>query len=250
MDEISIFNVEEFSRYEFKYFLNLPQREEVEEEIRHFMVYDGHIHEDLEDVYIVRSLYFDNKEATKYYEKIDGTKTRRKFRIRTYGSEMSKDMPIYLEEKGRHRERTFKNRIRLKPKHLKLCGTPEGRFELLNLYPGIPLVERFVYDTIRHSSNPTVLVDYMRRPYMSNYDMNFRVTFDAKIKASRSNELFPSRPPTWIEIDAGYTIVEIKFFRRIPAWFHRILQAHNLSRLSISKFCRGMEVCGLAVNLE
>ena len=47
----------------------------------------------------------------------------------------------------------------------------------------IPLVERFAYFTVRHSSEPRDLVDYIRRPYMNNGEMNFRVTFDAKIKA-------------------------------------------------------------------
>jgi len=40
--------------------------------------------------------------------------------------------------------------------------------------------------------------------------------------------------------------LEVKFFRRIPPWFHRIIQAYDLRRLSISKFARGMEVCGFA----
>ena len=54
----------------------------------------------------------------------------------------------------------------------------------------------------------------------------------------------------WTERIAGYTILEVKFNRRIPAWFHRILQAHNMRRFSFSKFVRGMEATGLAINLS
>jgi hypothetical protein len=243
-------DVEDFSRYEFKYLLPQNRRNDIEDEISHFMEFDGHIHEDLENAYIVRSLYFDNPEATNYYEKIDGLRTRKKYRIRTYGHEWSDDLPIYLEEKGRYKERTFKHRIQIKLEELPIFYDASRRFELLELYPGIPLIESFVFNTIRRLSNPVVLVDYLRRPFMSQYDMNFRVTFDSHLRAASTDQLFPDARSSWLASDAGYTIIEIKFFRRIPSWFHRILQAHNLQRLSISKFCRGMEVCGLAMNLE
>jgi hypothetical protein len=49
---------EDFYRYEFKYLLNLVQREVVESEIANFMSYDGHAHEELENAYYVCSLHF------------------------------------------------------------------------------------------------------------------------------------------------------------------------------------------------
>ena len=39
---------------------------------------------------------------------------------------------------------------------------------------------------------------------------------------------------------AGFTILEVKFDRSIPLWFHRIIQSYNLTRQSISKFVLGM----------
>ena len=41
-------DTEDFARYEFKYVLTEHQRHEIEAEIRHFMAYDGHVHEELE----------------------------------------------------------------------------------------------------------------------------------------------------------------------------------------------------------
>mgnify|MGYP006130979537 FL=1 len=46
---------------------------------------------------------------------------------------------------------------------------------------------------------------------------------------------------------AGYTILEVKFDRSIPAWFHRIIQSYNLKRQSISKFVLGMTYTRLGV---
>jgi hypothetical protein len=242
--------VEDFARYEFKYLLSAAQCNEIENEVHHFMSFDGHVHPEFENRYIVRSLYFDNIEADCYYEKIDGIKSRRKFRIRTYGTEAAPELPIFLEEKGRHNNRTYKHRIPIKLGDLEILQDPSRVMEILEIYPNVPLVEAFVFDVIRRRENPVVLVDYLRRPYKSPYDTNFRVTFDSQLTAAVASELYPSAPVSTYLSTAGWTILEVKFFRRIPAWFHRILQAHGLSRISISKFCKGMETCGLAIDLS
>lgn len=241
--------VEDFSRYEFKYLLSQTKCDEIENEVRHFMAYDGHAHPEFENRYLVRSLYFDNAETENYYEKIDGTKTRRKFRVRTYGMAPEKNLPIFLEEKGRHNNRTYKHRIPVRYDDLDLLINPARCMELLDIYPNVPLIETFIFDIIRRRLKPMVLVDYLRRPYTSAYDMNFRLTFDSSLSAAAVNNLYPSSTVPRYLSNAGWTILEVKFHRRIPAWFHRILQAHSLHRTSISKFCKGMEVCDLAIDL-
>ena len=55
---------------------------------------------------------------------------------------------------------------------------------------------------------------------------------DNKIKNSLLNNS--------IECKSGLTILEVKFERSIPLWFHRIIQSYNLRRQSISKFVLGM----------
>ncbi|NQV82507.1 MAG: polyphosphate polymerase domain-containing protein [Rhodospirillales bacterium] len=242
--------LEKFARYEFKYLLSFARSVDIEEEISHFMTYDGHIHPELENSYIVRSLYFDNDWASNYYQKTDGEMYRRKYHLRTYATSYDPDVPLYLEEKGRTNQRTYKQRVPISYEHLEIFETAALHDQLLGLYPGVDLIEAFVFDSIRKNLKPKVLVDYKRRPYTSEFDMNFRATFDSELRATSTSTLFPDAASNWIEFDAGYKILEIKFHRRIPAWFHRALQAHNLSRISISKFCRGMEVCGLATNLE
>ena len=241
--------VEDFSRYEFKYLLNQATCAGIEDEVRHFMSFDGHVDPEFDNRYLVRSLYFDNTAADNYYEKIDGIKTRHKYRIRTYGTSPAGDMPIFLEEKGRHNNRIYKHRIAVRPEDLERLTDPSRSMEMLDVYPNVALIESFVFDVIRRRLKPRVLVDYLRRPYTSAYDMNFRLTFDSALSAAAVNDLYPSRAVPRYLSNAGWTILEVKFHRRIPAWFHRILQAHSLRRLSISKFCKGMEVCNLAVDL-
>jgi hypothetical protein len=111
------------------------------------------------------------------------------------------------------------------------------------------LVERFIFDAIRKCLKPKLLVDYIRRPYVSAYDMNFRVTFDSALLSAKSSILFPHGFESWRNSFAGFTILEVKFHRRIPSWFHRIIQAYNLRRISFSKFCKGMEATNQTVDL-
>jgi len=243
-------STEEFARYEFKFVLSQSRRDALEDDVSQLMRFDGFVHPELENSYLVRSLYFDNEIASNYYEKIDGVRFRQKFRIRTYGQSPDPALPIFLEEKGRYIERTFKRRVAIDVDHLDIFCDPNRHFELLDLYPGVDLIERLVFSSARKLVRPRVLVDYVRRPYVSDFDMNFRVTFDSQLRAAATDIIFPNESAYWRMCDAGYTIVEVKFHRRVPAWFHRVLQSHNLRRLSISKFCRGMEVCGLAKDLS
>jgi SPX domain protein involved in polyphosphate accumulation len=247
---VSAHTVQDFARYEFKYLLNQKQRDEIENEVRHFMTFDGYVDPDMDNCYFVRSLYFDNPGSTHYYEKIDGVMSRRKFRIRTYGRQPDERLPIFLEEKGRHNERTYKNRVAIDPGQLHLFLDQSRHREVLEAYKDVPLVNSFVFDCLRRRVEPVVLVDYQRRPYTSSFDMNFRLTFDAQLTALANNSLFPADTTGLQQSVAGWTILEVKFHRRIPAWFHRILQAHEMRRLSISKFCKGMEACGLARDLS
>jgi len=241
---------EDFARYEFKYLLNARLREEIENDISHFMTYDGHVDENLGNQYFVRSLYYDTPTSRHYHEKIDGTRLRRKFRLRTYGHAPDPDVPIYLEEKGRHVERTFKHRIAISAAHLEMFYAPDRHPELLDIYDGAEIVERLIYSALRRRISPVVAVDYIRRPYNSPFDIHFRLTFDSHLQAAASGILFPDQSANWRLSEAGHTILEVKFQRRLPAWFHRIVQVYGMRRLSISKFCKGMEVCDLAVDLS
>jgi hypothetical protein len=242
--------VQDFSRYEFKYLLPLHLRETIEAEVQQFMRYDGFVNPDLENQYLVRSLYLDNADASNFYEKVDGLKTRRKYRLRTYTTDIMAPSPLFLEMKGRHNQRTYKHRVQLAPDDLPLILQRDRHFGLLERYRDIPLIETFVFDVSRKQLHPRVLVDYRRRPYTSHFDINFRVTFDQTISAMAADRLFPTEVGRFHSCVAGWTILEVKFNRRIPAWFHRILQAHELRNLSISKFVVGMKTCGLATDLS
>ena len=234
-------------RYEFKYILNKKISDQIEKEVLNFMLYDGHVNKELNNKYLVRSLYFENNFSSNFYEKADGMKIRRKYRLRTYSNFFDPKVPIFFEVKGRISERTYKKRINVKNKYLNLFLSQSQNFNLLNLYPNNEMIINFIFDSFRKNLKPLILVDYKRRPYINKFGLYFRLTFDTNLLSSKANNLFSNdKYSSWLECKAGYTILEVKFDRSIPAWFHRIIQCYNLKRKSVSKFVLGMSSCGLA----
>jgi hypothetical protein len=241
---------EKFKRFEFKYVLPERQREIFEEYVKKFMDVDSHIRKFSNAQYFVRSLYFDSPENAAFYEKIDGIKKRKKYRLRVYETELSETTNLFLEEKGRYNQRVFKHRVAVDTDIYRDVIRTGNYARLGDSLADTEVGRRFMDSYLRKRLSPKVLVDYYRRPYVSNYDVYFRVTLDQQLSACSTRELFEKNIPDMRLCLPGYTIVEVKFNRRIPAWFHRVLKLMELERVSISKFVVGMTTCGIAKNLS
>ncbi|MGJ8662814.1 MAG: polyphosphate polymerase domain-containing protein [Marinicella sp.] len=240
---------EHFLRYEFKYILNDHIKDQVESELRHFMQLDPFVENRPNQKYLVRSLYFDDPNYSFYYEKTDGLMHRQKFRIRTYTDHYQANVPIMLELKGRFNNFVYKHRSSIQ--HQTPC--PTDMFALVNQIDNNqnnPVYDQFVYDRYKKQIQPVMLIDYQRRAYQSKFDYEFRITFDGELFGTQTNQLFPSTDYHRRKLIDGYTIMEVKFRKHVPPWFHRIMIKYQLTRLSISKYCTGMESTDLISNLE
>ena len=240
--------LQKFERYEFKYILNSELRKNIENDVKNFMEIDEFAKN--KNNYFVRSLYFDNPNFINYFQKIDGMKLRHKFRLRTYSKTYSPDVPIFLEIKGGVNQRTYKKRLKVEKIDLHKFEGLDDNIKINSDELSNELINLFVYEKLRKNIKPLVLTDYLRAPYVSNYDRNFRVTFDNNLIIQKTDKLFNNNNSFARNCLTGYTILEVKFDRRMPKWFHRIVQTYNLNRLSISKFCVGMENADLVENLE
>jgi hypothetical protein len=234
-----------FLRYEFKYILSKSLRHEIENELSHFMELDPFVKKVENNKYFVRSLYFDDPFDSFYNEKVDGLLNRTKFRLRTYSYNYNKEIPIFLEIKGRYNNYVFKHRTNLKNndyfKFIKKIKLVQNNNDIKNNYKENKIFNQFIYDFYRKKIKPCILIDYKRRPYISKYDYNFRLTFDEEIRAYKTNELFSKNIKLKRKVFPTYTILEIKFPKHIPAWFHRIIKTYELNRHSFSKYCKGKE---------
>lgn len=240
-----------FARFEFKYILPKALRDEVESELGYFMDLDPFVSGRPDQRYFVRSLYFDDASYTAYYDKIDGLHTRYKFRIRTYADNDREPTVQFLEIKGRYNNLVFKHRIKLNdvrdPAESKSRRLVQ---RVLEQTRDNPVGRQFEYDLYRKRIAPRAVVDYFRRPYVSKYDPEFRITFDERLEGIQSTDLHPTNNARRRRILPGYTVVEIKFRYHIPSWFHRIIQSFELRRVSISKICSAVEALNLAANLS
>ena len=218
---------EHFLRYEFKYILNDELRTNIEKELSHFMQLDPFVEQ------------LENKKYLMH---------RQKFRIRTYTTEYDKDIPIMLELKGRYNNFVYKHRISIKhnSKHIK------DAFQMLHPLEGQdnPVAKQYTYDKYKKNIKPIMLIDYQRRAFQSKYDYEFRITFDGELYGTQTTDLFPKNDLFKRKLIDGYTIMEVKFRKHVPPWFHRIMIKYQLNRVSISKYCTGMEATPLIGNLN
>ena len=240
-----------FSRFEFKYVLPRPLMEEFQRELQYFVQLDPFVEGRENRVYVVRSLYFDGPGFEAYYDKIDGMKTREKFRLRTYTTNPDEKSPRFLEIKGRHNNLVFKHRAPLAEDKFDSGSNRDGIADsILCALEAGELKDRFNYYLLRKRIEPVILIDYIRRPYISKYDPEFRVTFDNELAATRSDCLFPGDRSITRPLIPGYSIMEVKFRFHLPSWFHRLLQSWELERTSISKVCTGIKAWDLVPDLS
>ena len=177
-----------FSRYEFKYLIENKYANIIFNDALNFMDYDKFANKDYS--YFVRSLYFDNSEFDNFFEKVDGIKLRKKFRIRTYDNIQKIDSPVYLESKGRVEDRVFKKRFKIDSSDLDYFYYNQDINYLLKKYKNNSLIEEFIFDVFRKNIKPRVLIDYKRKPLINKHELYFRLTFDNDLKTSKTNLLF------------------------------------------------------------
>ena len=241
-----------FARFEFKYILSAAQRKVVEADLLYFLEFDPFVVDRADNKYLVRSLYFDDPSYSAFYNKVDGLHSRSKFRLRTYSRQNDENIPLFLEIKGRHNNLVFKHRTPIKRDGVnwgEISGESLTETILRNAQQG-PVRDRFEFELLRKRLSPVALIDYHRRPYISKYDSEFRVTFDEELFATNSEGLFLGENRASRKALPGYAVLEVKFRHHMPSWFHRVIQAHELRRVSISKICSGMEALGLAHDLN
>lgn len=234
----------DFSRFEFKYLIADDKRKEFERELGHFVEFDPFVEQTERHRYFVRSLYYDDPHYSAFFDKVDGLKKRSKFRLRTYSSDSNDNAPQFLEIKGRHNQLVYKHRT-----PVQVPGDKDPT-QVLLLDPQDDRVRRqFIFDYYKKQLQPAALIDYWRRPYISKWDPEFRLTFDMDLQVSHTNKLFPGLHDTSRKVLPGYTVMEVKFRRHNPAWFHRLLRAYELERVSVSKICYGLQALGIVEDI-
>ncbi len=188
--------------------------------------------------YFIRSLYFDDPYDSAVSEKIEGTGSRDKFRIRIYNLS---DSAIKLERK--HKEGQYIKKDSLSLSRTECDAIVRGDLECLKRRPepfAMQIYGIFKSNYIR----PKVLVDYIREPYVFPAE-DVRVTFDKNVRtAMRTTDLFNPHLVTYPVWDLrNCMILEVKFNDSLPLFVQELLTVNAAQHTAASKyvFCRQYE---------
>lgn len=236
-----------FNRFEIKYQISIPERDNLIDNFRPFMELDPHIKKGYK-TYEVRSVYFDSLLKRAYFEKIYGIKVRVKLRIRYYPDfQVGENELVFIELKRKINDNVSKSRILVpfadsfeiidshtqKAKEFYEKASQEDREKLNDIW--------YLYN--RYNLKPVCMVWYHRRPFISKIEQGrFRITFDTSVKVRNYNfDLHMGGIGGRYVIPPQICIMEIKFTNMIPAWAIRVVQMNNVIQEKMSKFASGLE---------
>mgnify|MGYP002860317736 CR=1 FL=1 len=219
-------------RHEYKYIITEQQLALLQQRLDNLMPRDPHVGES--GFYNIRSLYFDDYYNRCYYENLNGSDPREKFRIRIYNKSPSR---ITLECKRKERGKTLKTSCPLTADQCEKLMIGKVIPDVANQ---LPLLRKLTLEMMIHHMHPVVIVGYDRIPYM--YEMgNVRVTLDTKLYSSTDLLQFldgniKQRPV----MPKGFHLLEVKWDEYIPDVIYRACQLDNLSQTDYSKYflCR------------
>ena len=186
--------------------------------------------------YLIKSLYFDDRDSNSYYEKMDGVLYRKKYRIRMYNNV---DTFIRLEKKMKHNNFTAKEQMLIsKDIYSKILN---GKIDEIENPEGLLL--EFITNYKNKGLVPSIIVEYHRTAF--TYPISdVRITFDSNIQSSLYNyDLFNTSYPRYIVDEPGKQVLEVKFNEILPLHIANILNDIPACREAVSKFaiCRSIK---------
>ncbi|MEO6741935.1 MAG: polyphosphate polymerase domain-containing protein [Chthoniobacteraceae bacterium] len=197
--------------------------------------------------YPVVSLYYDNAERDCYWEKARSLPSRRKLRVRVYGSRDGTVPAVsFVEIKHKCEGRGVKRRVLL-PLAQALCVCKGREPEGVTLGGQERRIIAEVHDLVnRRGFGPVMVMRYDRSAFVGvEPGSDLRVTFDEGIRARLGN-LTPEpddrrfEPGDEMQGDGGF-VMEVKVTGCVPYWLSRTIAAAGCCLQSLSKYSAALE---------
>jgi SPX domain protein involved in polyphosphate accumulation len=194
--------------------------------------------------YPIVSLYYDNQERDCYWEKIRGQKSRRKLRVRVYGSSDGSLPPTcFVEVKHKCDGRGVKRRARM-PLEAALRVAAGKNIDAPLKAADRALVQEIHTLVHQRGFEPCCCMRYDRQAFADrDPESDLRITFDTGI-AYRTENLTPvpdDRNFSQYLIGEGDSVMEVKVTGSIPYWLARMIAEHGCILQSHSKYCNALE---------
>ncbi len=227
-------------RFEMKYVIDEIKAAGIVRYIRPFLQMDRYSKLQRGGMYPIVSLYLDSPELRLCRESLTGIKNRFKLRIRSYTDEP--EYPRFFEIKRRVNQVIVKSRARVMDANVPILLKgrslpPQGYttdMDALNQFQ--------LYGASIHAG-PMVLIRYLREAFEGTSEDRVRVTFDRELCYKVTDEPQVRLGGSgWQHngLTTGYTILEIKFSGRYPAWLSRLVRDFDLEVRPVSKYATSM----------
>ncbi len=216
-------------RNELKFFINAHQKNVMANKLSNICQRDSFSNAD--GGYLVTSLYFDDYNQCAFFDKVNGVRERKKFRICVYNHQPN---AIKLERKIKREIVTEKSHIRISKEEYDTLIS--GDVSILRQKDNV-VAKDFYLNYQTRSLRPRVVVEYRREALIYKYG-DVRITFDSLLKAGVFQKDLFSNGYMISAIPHDQIILEVKYTGYFPDVIRNMIQINNLQRQSISKYAK------------
>ena len=240
----------EGQRYEFKFLITAEQRDEM------CAAFNSALRPDSQGgsggIYPIVSLYYDTPDWRCYWEAWRGLPSRRKLRIRVYGT-ADGDIPptSFVEVKHKLDGLGVKRRLHTTIPHALEIGSGGG--EAAAFAPPDARIVREVHRMVQQDGfRPACTIRYQRHAYalhLEDVAEPLRITFDDGLGA-RFRDLEPEPDDRRCDLPllpADQMVMELKGYGAVPASVASLLAKSRLSPRSFSKYCTAIRLSGASL---
>lgn len=216
-------------RNELKFIINAHQKILMANKLRNLCQRDTF--SDAAGGYLISSLYFDDYNQSAFFDKANGIRERKKFRIRVYNYQPD---VIKLERKVKRGSLTEKSHLQISREEYDQLVRGDVSF-LIQKDDGVAKDFYLYYRTKNLRSR--VVVEYRREAYIYQYG-DVRICFDTLLKAGSFQDDLFSNGHRISAIPPDQIILEVKYTGYLPDVIRNLIQLKNLQWQSISKYAK------------
>lgn len=230
-------------RFELKFVVGRAQREFLVTHLGPHLRADENAGEGAA-AYPIVSLYYDNLHRDCYWEKARGVASRRKLRVRVYGSLDGKVTPAsFVEVKHKCDGRGVKRRVKLPLDSALRVAAGESVDAPLSTaeWRVIGEVHRFVQE---RDLRPACCLRFLREAFAGRGEnADLRITFDSQIgyRMDRLSPLPDDRDFQQSLLPDGASVLEVKVTGSVPYWLSRLIAQCGCILQSHSKYSHALE---------
>lgn len=216
-------------RNELKYLCSSSQLEILRIRLLSSMKLDQHL--DDNQIYNIRSLYFDDYDNSYFWENEAGSNDRLKVRIRIYNKSSSF---IRLELKYKLNSMTKKESCPISEELChKLMNGKMIQFDECNNNKVLNLLYIQMHTRLL---KPKVIVEYDRTVFINKVG-NVRVTFDQNIRCSKNiDRFFEDNLYSLPILEKNQHVLEVKYDELLPDYLANCIELGNLKQTAFSKY--------------